>query len=271
MWRVAEHNGCKRELGGYPVSLLLEVKNVSRSFGGLAALSEVSFDLNAGEIVGVIGPNGAGKTTLFNVITGFFPPKEGQIIFDGEDITKLKPHQISRKGVIRTFQADILFRELSVQQNVLAGLHIRSSGLHPRHIFFSSSIIPKFETKIANEILEIVGLSQFKDYIAGDLPHGYQRMLGIGVALAAEPKLLLMDEPVTGMNSDEIRAVIELVRTLREKGLAILLVEHHIKTVMEICQRVVVLNFGRKIAEGSPAEVRRNADVIAAYLGTEAD
>lgn len=263
-------NGFEQKLGGHLVSLLLEVKNISRNFGGLAALSEVSFGVGSGDIVGVIGPNGAGKTTLFNVITGFFPPKEGQIIFDSEDITKLKPHQVSRRGIIRTFQADILFRELTVQQNVLAGLHIRASGLNPRHIFFSPSTIPKSETRMADEILETVGLTQFKDYLAGDLPHGHQRMLGIGVALAAEPKLLLLDEPVTGMNLDEIRVVIELIHTLRGKGLTTLIVEHNIKTVMDICQRVIVLNFGRKIAEGSPEEVRRNEDVIEAYLGPEA-
>ncbi|MCK4785665.1 MAG: ABC transporter ATP-binding protein [Desulfobacteraceae bacterium] len=251
------------------MSLLLEVKNISRNFGGLAALSGVSFGVSPGEIVGVIGPNGAGKTTLFNVITGFCPPKEGQIIFDGEDITKLKPHQVSRRRIIRTFQAHILFREFSVQQNVLAGLHIRSLGLNPRHIFFSPSLIPESETRMASEILETIGLTQFKDYLAGELSHGHQRMLGIGVALAAEPKLLLLDEPVTGMNSDEIRAVIELIHTLRGKGLTILIVEHHIKTVMDICQRVIVLNFGKKIAEGSPEEVRRNKDVVEAYLGPE--
>jgi branched-chain amino acid transport system ATP-binding protein len=253
------------------VSPLLEIKNVSRNFGGLAALSDVSFDVSPGEIVGVIGPNGAGKTTLFNVITGFFPPKQGQIIFNGEDITKLRPHQISRRGVIRTFQADILFRDLTVKQNIIAGLHIRSSGLNPRQILFSPTLIPRAETRIANEIIEVVGLTQYKDYRAGDLPHGYQRMLGIGVALAAEPKLLLLDEPVTGMNLEEIRVVIDLIHTLRGKGLTTLIVEHHIKTVMDICNRVIVLSFGKKIAEGSPEEVRRNKDVIEAYLGTETD
>jgi branched-chain amino acid transport system ATP-binding protein len=251
------------------VSSLLEVKNISRNFGGLAALSEVSFDISPGEIVGVIGPNGAGKTTLFNVITGFFPPKEGQIIFEGKDITKLKPHQVSRRGIIRTFQADILFRDFTVRENVLAGLHIRASGLHPKHIFWSSSLIPKSETEMADEILETVGFTQFKDHKAGELPHGHQRMLGIAVALAAQPKLLLLDEPVTGMNLEEIGAVVDLIHKLRAKGLTILIVEHHIKTVMDICQRVIVLSFGKKIAEGSPEEVRRNEDVVEAYLGPE--
>lgn len=251
------------------MSLLLEVKNVSKKFGGLAALSDVSFGVSPGEIIGIIGPNGAGKTTLFNVITGVFPPTEGQIILDSEDITGLKTHQIAPKGIVRTFQASILFPEFSVLQNILTGLHMRSSSLNARRIF-SHSPIPESETRRASEMLETVGLTEFKDHLAGDLPHGHQRLLGIGIALAAEPKLLLLDEPVTGMNLDEMRAVTELVRALQRKGLTILLVEHNIRTVMDICPRIIVLNFGEKIAEGSPGEVRRNKDVIEAYLGPEA-
>jgi branched-chain amino acid transport system ATP-binding protein len=251
------------------VSLLLEVKNVSCNFGGLAALSNASFGVSAGEIAGLIGPNGAGKTTMFNVITGVFPPTAGQIVFDGEDITGLKPHEVARKGIIRTFQADILFSELTVLENILIGLHMRSSILNPRRLWFSSSLFPESETRAAAEILETVGLTEFKDHLAGDLPHGYQRMLGIGVALAAEPRVLLMDEPVTGMNLDEIRMVIELLHELQKRGLTTLLVEHNIKTVMDICRRVVVLNFGKKIAEGSPENIRRNRDVIEAYLGPD--
>ncbi len=249
---------------------LLEIKNVTRNFGGLVALSEVSFDMNAGEIIGLIGPNGAGKTTLFNVITGVFPPTGGQLILEGEDITGLKPHRVALKGIIRTFQADVLFRDFSALQNILIGLHMRSSRLNPRQIFISPHFIPESETSIASEILDTVGLSRFRDSLAGDLPHGFQRMLGIGIALAAQPKILLLDEPVTGMNLNEIRMVVELIHTLQEKGLTTLLVEHNIKTVMDICPRLIVLNFGKKIAEGSPDEIRRNKDVIEAYLGTEA-
>ena len=249
---------------------LLEIKNVTRNFGGLVALSEVSFDMNVGEIIGLIGPNGAGKTTLFNAITGVFPPTSGQLMLDGEDITGLKPHRVALKGIIRTFQADVLFHDFSAMQNILIGLHMRSSRLNPRQIFISPHSIPESEINIASEILDMVGLSQFKSSLAGDLPHGFQRMLGIGVALAAQPKILLLDEPVTGMNLDEIRMVVELIHTLQERGLTILLVEHNIKTVMDICLRVIVLNFGKKIAEGSPDEIRSNKDVIEAYLGTEA-
>lgn len=252
------------------MSPLLEIKNVSRNFGGLVALSDVSFGIDSGEIVGLIGPNGAGKTTMFNVITGVFSPTKGRIVLASEDITELKPHQVALKGIIRTFQADVLFRELSTLQNILVALHMRSSSLNTKHILFSSSLVPKSEVKIASDILETVGLIQFRDYRAGDLPHGHQRMLGIGIALAAEPKVLLLDEPVTGMNLDEIRSVVELIHTLQKKGLTVLLVEHNIKTVMDICRKVIVLNFGKKIAEGSPEEIRRNKDVIEAYLGPEA-
>lgn len=252
------------------MATLLEIKNISRNFGGLVALSDVSFDIGHGEIVGLIGPNGAGKTTMFNVITGVYLPTKGKIILAGEDITKLKPHQVALKGIIRTFQADVLFHEMSALQNILVALHMRSSSLNPKYLLFSSSLVPKSESRIASEILETVGLIHFKDYRAGDLPHGHQRMLGMGIALATEPKVLLLDEPVTGMNLDEIRSVVELIQILQKKGLTILLVEHNIKTVMDICERVIVLNFGKKIAEGSPIEIRRNKDVIEAYLGPEA-
>jgi branched-chain amino acid transport system ATP-binding protein len=184
-------------------------------------------------------------------------------------LSNLKPHKIAQKGIIRTFQADVLFRELTVLQNVLVGLHMKSVGLRPKQMLFSSTLIPPAETDRASDILETVGLAELREALAGDLPHGHQRLLGIAVSLAAEPKVLLMDEPVTGMNLNEIKAVTDLVGRLNEKGMTILLVEHNIKTVMAICQRVVVLNFGKKIAEGSPEEIRRNKDVIEAYLGPE--
>ena len=249
---------------------LLGVENITRKFGGLEALCEVSFDVQAGEIVGVIGPNGAGKTTLFNVITGVYPPTSGRIVLEENVLSKLKPHKVAQNGIIRTFQADVLFRELTVLQNVLVGLHMKSMGLRPRQMLFSSTLIPPAETDRASDILETVGLAELREVLAGDLPHGHQRLLGIAVSLAAEPKVLLMDEPVTGMNLNEIKAVTDLVGRLNEeKGMTILLVEHNIKTVMAICQRVVVLNFGKKIAEGPPEEIRRNKDVIEAYLGPE--
>ena len=248
---------------------LLEMREVSRNFGGLLALSDVSFDVGDGEILGVIGPNGAGKTTLFNAITGIFPPTRGEIILEGEAINGLKPHQIAARGVVRTFQADVLFGDFSVAENVLLGMHMKSAGFSLRQIFVSRSSIPRDERMEALAILDFVGLSALKDRRAGDLPHGHQRVLGIAVALAAEPKVLMMDEPVAGMNDDEIKSVVALIRALNEKGLTVLLVEHHIKTVMDICNRMVVLNFGKKIAEGRPGEIRQNKEVIEAYLGVE--
>lgn len=249
------------------MAFLLEVSNVSRHFGGLVALEELSFGVNAGEIIGLIGPNGAGKSTLFNVITGFFPPTKGQIIYKGEDISRLKPHQIARKGIVRSFQLTVLFPEFSVLENILIGNHMRSRTWGP---LFSRSYIPESEIKRASDILEFTGLTSLKDYKAGDLPHGHQRMLAVAIALGADPELLLLDEPVTGMNLDEIKAMTDLIRALQStRGITVVVVEHNVRAVMDLCQRVIVLNFGRKIAEGSPDEVRSNEDVIEAYLGRE--
>jgi len=250
------------------MSFLLELRGISKSFGGLQALNEVSFTLNSGEIVGIIGPNGAGKTTLFNIIGGVLLPTNGQITLEDRNIAGLKPHEIARKGIVQTFQLTVLFMELTVLQNALIGIHMHSR-ISPFRICFSRSPIPESEMEKAMEILEIVGLTRFKDRLAGELPHGRQRMLGIGIALGCTPRILLLDEPVTGMNTDEKKAIIDLVRDLNQKGITILLVEHDIRTVMDICQRILVLNFGKKISEGLPSEIRSNKDVIEAYLGTE--
>ncbi len=247
---------------------LLEVRNLSRHFGGLIALDNLSLSINAGEIVGLIGPNGAGKSTLFNVITGFFPPTNGEIIYKGENVSNLKPHHIARRGIVRTFQLTVLYPEFTAIENVLLGGHIKSSMW--RALFYPSRI-PKAEVDRAGAILEFVGLAHLKDAKAGQLPHGHQRMLGLGIALAAEPDLLLLDEPVTGMNVDEIKMMTDLIRTLHStRKITIMLVEHNVKTVVDVCQRIIALNFGRKIAEGSPDEIRSNKDVIEAYLGPEA-
>ncbi len=247
---------------------LLEINNVSRHFGGLVALEDLSFGVDAGEIVGLIGPNGAGKSTLFNVITGFFSPTKGQVIYKGKDISGLKPHVIAGRGIIRTFQLTVLFPEFSVVDNVLIGSHLKSSV---GAALFSRSRVPESEIRRANDIMEFTGLTHLKDYKAGDLPHGNQRVLGVAIALGADPELLLLDEPVTGMNLDEIKMMVDLVKALQsERGLTVMVVEHNVRTVMDLCQRVVVINFGKKIAEGTPDEVRRNEDVIEAYLGREA-
>ena len=250
------------------MALLLEVSNVSRHFGGLVALEDLSFGVNGGEIVGLIGPNGAGKSTLFNVITGFLSPTNGQIIYKGESISGLKPHKIARRGIVRTFQLTVLFPQFSVMENVLLGSHMRARIWRA---LFSRFRIPESEVKRASDILEFAGLAHLKDLKAGELPHGHQRMLAVAVALGAEPELLLLDEPVTGMNLDEIKAMTDLIRSLQStRGITVVIVEHNVRTVMDLCQRVIVLNFGRKIAEGSPDEVRSNEDVIEAYLGREA-
>lgn len=247
---------------------VLEISNVSRHFGGLIALSDLSFGVDAGEVVGLIGPNGAGKSTLFNVITGFFSPTKGQVIYDGKDISGLKPHVIADRGVIRTFQLTVLFSEFSVLDNVLIGSHLKSSV---GRALFSRSRVPESELKRANDILEFTGLTPLKDFKAGDLPHGNQRVLGVAMALGADPRVLLLDEPVTGMNLEEIKTMTDLVRSLQaERGITVVIVEHNVHTVMNLCHRVVVINFGKKIAEGTPDEVRRNEDVIEAYLGREA-
>jgi len=249
------------------MAFLFEINNVSRHFGGLVALEDLSFGVNAGEIVGLIGPNGAGKSTLFNVITGFFPPTKGRIIYKGKDISGLKPHQIAHRGIVRTFQLTVLFPQFSVMENVLLGSHMSSRVWGA---LFSRSRIPEPEVRRASDILEFTGLAHLKDSKAGELPHGHQRMLAVAVALGAEPELLLLDEPVTGMNLDEIRAMTNLIRALQStRGITMVVVEHNVKTVMDLCQRIIVINFGRKIAEGSPDEVRRNEDVIEAYLGRE--
>jgi branched-chain amino acid transport system ATP-binding protein len=249
------------------VAFLLEVCNLSRYFDGLAAVNDLSFKVSPGRITGLIGPNGAGKSTVFNLITGFLAPTKGQIIYRGEDISGLKPHQIARRGIARTFQLPVLFPEFSVQENILMGSQMKSSvakGL------LSRSRFPEPETQRADAIIDVVGLSGLRDQKAGDLPHGHQQILKVAIVLGSEPELLLLDEPVTGMNVAEIKLMTNLIRTLEStKRITIMLVEHNVRTVMDLCEKVIVMNFGTKIAEGTPDEIKGNKDVIKAYLGTE--
>ncbi|MBM3223765.1 MAG: ABC transporter ATP-binding protein [Candidatus Tectomicrobia bacterium] len=245
---------------------LLEATQLSKHFGGLAAVSQVDLRVEEGEIVGLIGPNGAGKTTCFNLLSGFLPPTAGTITFAGEPITGLKPYHIVARGLVRTFQHTTLFQDMTVLQNVLMGLHMHSrKGLG--QILFRPRAFPQEEIDRAHEVLAFTGLSPLAEQLAKNLPHGYQRTLGIAMALAVRPRLLMLDEPVTGMNLDESLHVMRLVQTIRDRGTTILLVEHNMKAVMGTCERVVVLNFGQKLAEGTPAEVSSNPEVIAAYLG----
>jgi len=245
---------------------LLEARDLTRYFGGLAAVRQFDLTVDTGEIVGLIGPNGAGKTTCFNLLSGFLPPTAGTVTFNNENITGLAPHHIVQRGLIRTFQLTVLFQDMTVLENVLMGLHLHSRrGLG--RLLFSGRRFPRAEVSRAQEVLEFTGLASHTDQLAKNLPHGHQRVLGIAMALAARPRLLLLDEPVTGMNHEESQRVMDLVRTIRDQGMTILLVEHNMKAVMGTCERIVVLNFGQKLAEGTPAAVSANPDVITAYLG----
>jgi branched-chain amino acid transport system ATP-binding protein len=251
--------------------MLLELKQVSKFFGGLAALNEVSFSLQEGEILGLIGPNGAGKTTLFNVVTSFLYPTSGEIFFAKKKISHLKPHQITQKGISRTFQNIRLFDQMTVEENVMVGLHCRSRAGVFRSVFRTSgqkneegSIREK-----TNHLLDLVGLAGYNTFPAISLPYGLQRRVEIARALASQPRLILLDEPVAGMNEGETAAMALLFKKILELGITILLIEHDMSMVMNVCDRLVVLNFGEKIAEGTPQEIQLNPEVVEAYLGRE--
>lgn len=252
---------------------ILEVKNLSKNFGGLLAINGVDINVNKGEVLGLIGPNGAGKTTLFNVITGYYHASNGKIIFKGKDITSYKPHKTAQLGIGRTFQANVLFLRATVLENVLAGFHVHfmasewAAFLHTRYARREEQATKQK----AIDILDFLGLSGLHDQLAGSLPHGHQRALSVAMAMAVNPELLLLDEPVTGMNPQETKQMIEIIRNIRERGITIVVVEHDMRAVMALSDRIVVLNYGQKIAEGSPEEVRRNEDVVKIYLGDKED
>ena len=251
---------------------LLELKNLSKYFGGLAAVSSLNVEIHQGDILGLIGPNGAGKTTTFSVITGDFAPTEGEILFEDRNIGGLQPHQIARYGIVRSFQLNTLFPHLTVNENVLLGLHLQSTiGFWEGLINTGSNRRKEAAlSKKAAEIMEFMGLAAGSDEEALNLPHGHQRALGIAIALAAQPKILLLDEPLTGMNPKEVDRMLEIIRKIRDDfNLTIVVVEHNMKAVMALCERIVVINFGRKIAEGTPEEIQTHKDVIEAYLGSD--
>jgi branched-chain amino acid transport system ATP-binding protein len=253
---------------------LLEVRGLTKRFGGLAAVSGLDFDVNEGEILGIIGPNGAGKSTVFNMICGSLSPTSGTLIFCDENITGLPPHQIAKRGITRLFQGNVLFHKFTIVKNVLIGLHLHTQlGLFG--FLFGSPASHRREKVLyskAMEILELVGLTNEADKIASSQPHGNQRLVCLAIALAAEPKLLLLDEPVTGMNAQEVSDMLATIRKLRkEKGITSIVVEHNMKAVMGLCDRIVTISYGKKIAEGSPKEISANPAVIEAYLGAEQD
>jgi len=253
------------------MSTILEVKQLSKYFGGLAAVSKLDLSVVDSEILGLIGPNGAGKTTLFNVIGGFFPPTSGKVTFDSRDITGLKAHQIAHLGISRTFQASTLFMKISVLDNVFTGYHMSYKTSIWKRLLRMPSALNEEEMlrQRAMEILGFMGLESLKDELAANLPHGHQRILGVCMALATNPKLLLLDEPVTGMNREETQTMVDLIRQIRDRGVTIVVVEHDMRAVMNLCDRIVVLSYGRKIAEGLPEEIRDNKEVVEAYLGKE--
>jgi len=233
---------------------MLEVRGVSRFFGGLAALTDVSFRLEQGEILAVIGPNGAGKTTLFNVINGFYPASKGEVFFKGKRISGLKPHKVCQLGIARTFQVVKPLQRMTVLDNVVASAFLKT---------------PKRDQAegLALEMLKFTNLYEDRDLISKGLPLGKRKRLEIARALATQPEMILLDESFAGLNPTELNESIEIIKKIKEKGITIMIIEHHMKVIMAISDRIVVLNYGEKIAEGTPEETRNNKLVVEAYLG----
>ncbi len=246
---------------------ILDVNHLTKKFGGLVAVNNVSFHVNEGDIHGLIGPNGAGKSTTFKMIAGFLSFTDGDVLFNGVSLRGKKPSRIASLGVVRTFQETTLFQELSVFDNVLIGNHNQAKT----NVFSALMGLDQNKQKdahdTAREVLEFMSLWERRDQLASELPLGFQRTLAVAIALASKPKLLLLDEPFAGMNPEETRHMMELTQNVRESGITVVLVEHNMKAVMGLCDRLTVLNFGTVLDDGSPERVRNNPDVIQAYLG----
>jgi branched-chain amino acid transport system ATP-binding protein len=250
---------------------MLRADKIGKTFGGLTALEDISFSIRKNEITGIIGPNGAGKTTLFNIITGLYTQTAGSIFLNDRNISAVPPEKLARLGLVRTFQNIELFGQMTVLENVMVGLHTKSrSGVVscalklPGHLREERKIREK-----AGEWLDFCGLSDLSGVAANNLPFGKGRLLEIARAMALEPQIILMDEPAAGLNSRETFHLADLIRKIRDSGVTVVLVEHDMELIMDICDSIIVLNLGRKLAEGTPREIQENPDVIAAYLGSE--
>ena len=250
---------------------MLELKGITQIFGGVTALDDVSFDIAADCITGIIGPNGAGKTTLFNIVTGIYQQTSGTVLFDGRDISGFPAERLAGLGMVRTFQNVELFGQMSVLENVMVGLHSRTrSGLLACSLKLPWAVSE--ERRIHDEALywlQFAGIEELADVQAANLPFGKGRLLEIARAMALRPRMILMDEPAAGLNSQETLGLAALIRRIREAGVTVVLVEHDMELVMDICDRIVVLNLGRKLAEGTPRQIQDNPEVIAAYLGDD--
>jgi len=246
---------------------LLRIRDLTMRFGGLTAVDGLSFDVAKGSIHGLIGPNGAGKTTTFNMISGFYRPSDGDVLLREESIAGLQMHEVARRGVVRTFQMSTLFAEMTVLENVVLGTHLEFTPSIWNALTGKDAHDRRGAEAKAREALEFFGLLEFQHGIAGDLPHGHQRALGMAVALACRPEIILLDEPFTGMNPEETNHMMELMNRLRSSGVTVLLVEHDMHAIMGLCDRITCMSFGKFLAEGGPQEIRNNTDVIEAYLG----